>query len=52
MDVWNIEQKSVMLNYTPAKRDAVMALAWSPDMRTLVAGGDPPHVYVWEVDIA
>ncbi|HEU5384064.1 MAG TPA: hypothetical protein VFV38_52385 [Ktedonobacteraceae bacterium] len=52
VDVWNIEQKSVMLNYAPAKRDAVMALAWSPDMRALVAGGEHPHVCVWEVDIA
>ena len=51
VDFWDIRQKSILLNYTPVNRRSVTTLAWSPDMRTLVAGGEHPHICAWKIDL-
>lgn len=51
VDVWDIEQKRVMINYTPVNRYEVTALGCSPDRTLLAAGGEYPSVCVWRAGV-
>ncbi len=50
VDIWSIEQKRILLTYIPVRRQKLTTLAWSPDRRMFVAGGQNALISVCNIE--